>query len=183
MAHRPVGSGVSIAVSTTSAKTSAIYGQTNVIRLVSVGANAFVAIGTEPTATTSNYFLPAGVPQTHAIVNGQARVVGVTTGNPTLIDFPEGTASPFGVGDYVTLIASGQTYYNFTHQPVTSVYNSSSFDGYFSTRVAIGTNTSGIVTAFSDPDTVLKNSFKIAALTDSGSGTLYAQQVQISGQA
>lgn len=183
MTHRPVGSGVSASITTTSAKTSAISAQTNTIRLVSSGANAFVAIGTEPTATLSDYFVPNGVPVTLAIDNGSARVVGVTTGAITYIDFPEGTASPFGVGDYVSLNASTQSYYNFTHQPVIQVFNTSNVGGYFSTRIGIGTDTSGIATAFNDPDATLRNSFKVAARTEGGSATLYAQQVQITSQA
>lgn len=183
MTHRPVGSGVSFATSTTSAKSTAISGRTNVLRVVATGANAFVAIGTEPTATLSDYCVPSGTSATLAIDNGSARVVGVTTGSTTYITFPEGQMSPFGVGDYVTLTASTQNYYNFTHIPVTEVFNTSSYDGYFSTRIGVGTNTTGIATAFSDPDAILRNSFKVAAITDSGSGTLYSQQVQITSQA
>ena len=36
---------------------------------------------------------------------------------------------------------------------------------------------------FNDPDATLRPSFKVAARTDSGSGKLYIQQVQISGEA
>jgi hypothetical protein len=183
MAHRPVGSGVSFTTSTTSSKSSAISGRSNVLRVVATGANAFVAIGTEPTATTGDYCIPSGTSATIAIDNGSARIVGVTTGTTTYITFPEGQASPFGIGDYVSLTASNQTYYNFTHAPVVQVFNSAGVDGYFSTRIGIATDTSGIATAFSDPDAVLRNSFKVAAITDSGSGVLYTQQVQISGQA
>jgi hypothetical protein len=183
MAHRPVGSGVSFTTSTTSSKSSAISGRSNALRVVATGANAFVAIGTEPTATTGDYCVPAGTSATLAIDNGSARIVGVTTGTTTYVTFPEGQASPFGIGDYVTLTVSNQTYYNFTHAPVIQVFNTSNYEGYFSTRIGIATDTSGIATAFSDPDAVLRNSFKVAAITDSGSGVLYTQQVQISGQA
>lgn len=183
MTHRPVGSGVSFATSTTTAKSAAISGRTTVLRLVATGANAFVAIGTEPTATLSDYCIPSGTSATLAIDNGSAKVAGITTGPTTYVTFPEGQMSPFGVGDYVTLTSSVQNYYTFTHAPVTEVFNTSNYNGYFSTRIAIGTDTSGIVTAFSDPDAILRNSFKVAAITDTGSGILYSQQVQITGQA
>jgi len=184
MTHRPVGSGVSFAITSTTAKSSAFSGRSNTLRVVATGANAFVAIGTEPTATLSDYCVPSGTAATLAIDNGSARVVGVTTGaTTTYINFPEGQTSPFGVGDYVSLTASNQTYYNFTHAPVVEVFNTSNYEGYFSTRIGIATNTAGIVTAFSDPDTNLRNSIKVAAITDTGSGVLYTQQVQISGQA
>jgi hypothetical protein len=183
MAHRPVGSGVSFTTSTTSSKSAAFSGRTNTLRLVATGANAFVAIGTEPTATTSDYCIPSGTSVTLAIDNGSAKIVGITTGTITYIDFPEGQASPFGIGDYVSLTASNQTYYNFNHYPVVQVYNTSNYEGYFSTRIGIATDTSGIATAFADPDTTLRNSIKVAAITDTGSGILYTQQVQITGQA
>jgi hypothetical protein len=183
MTHRPVASGISVAISTSSTKSSAFSGRSNVLRVVASGANAFVAIGTEPTATLSDYCIPSGTAATLAINNGSTRVVGVTTGTTTYINFPEGQVSPFGIGDYVSLTTSNQTYYDFIHAPVIEVFNTSNYEGYFSTRIGIGTDTSGIATAFSDPDTILRNSIKVAAITDSGSGVLYTQQVQISGQA
>jgi hypothetical protein len=183
MTHRPVGSGVSFSTSTSSSKSAAISGKTTALRIVATDANAFVAIGTEPTATLNDYCVPAGTSAALAIDNGSAKVAGVTTGTTTYITFPEGQASPFGVGDYVSLTNSVQDYYDFTHAPVTEVFTSASYDGYFSSRISIGTDTSGIATAFSDPDAILRNSFKVAAITDSGSGALYTQQVQISGVA
>lgn len=183
MTHRPVGSGISFTTSATSSKSTAFSGRSNTLRLVATGANAFVAIGTEPTATTGDYCILSGTSATLAIDNGSARIVGVTTGTTTYVDFPEGQASPFGIGDYVTLTASQQTYYNFTHAPVIQVYNTSNQGGYYSTRIGIATDTSGIATSFADPDAILRNSIKVAAITDSGSGVLYTQQVQITGQA
>lgn len=186
MTHRPVGSGVSFSTSTSSAKSAAFIGKSQALRLFATDSNAFVAIGTEPTATLNDYAVPAGTTATIAIDNASVRVVGVTTGTTTLIHFPEGQASPFGVGDYVSLVTSdngGQDYYDFTHQPVTAVSTGAGIDGYFSTRITVGTDTSGIATAFNDPDASLRNSIKVAAITDTGTGALYTQQVQISGAA
>jgi len=183
MAHRPIGAGSSVAINTTSSKSSAFSVQSNVLRVVSVGAGAHVAIGTEPTATTADYYIPSGQSATLALTKASNRVVGVTTGTTTIVTFAEGTQCPFGVGDYVSLIASGQSYYNFTHQPVISVDTSSGVNGYHQTRCSIGTDTSGIATAFSSSDATLRNSLKVAARTDSGAGVLHLQQVQVSGQA
>ena len=82
-------------------------------------------------------------------------------------------------------MSGAQSYYNalITHQPVISVDTSSGVDGYHQTRCSIGTNTSGIATAFSGTDANLKNSLKLAARTDTGNAVLYLQQVQITGQA
>lgn len=182
MAHRPIGIGSSTIIALNSAtKSNAFSVQSNVLRVVAVSSSAFVAIGTEPTATSSDYYVPANSEVTLALTPASQRVVGIITGTTTIIDFPQGTGSPFEVGDYVSLTSVGQPYYNFTHQPVISINNSSGVGGYYSTRVSIGTNTSGILTAFnSDGD--LRKSLKISNY-GMGSGTLYYQQVQISGQA
>jgi len=184
MAHRPVGAGSSIAINATSAQSSAFSVQSNVLRVVPVGAGAHIAIGTNPTAATTDYYVPNGQSATLALTKASNRVVGITTGTTTIITFAEGTQCPFGVGDYVTL-SGAQTYYNalITHQPVVSVDTSSGVDGYHQTRCSIGTNTSGIATAFSGTDASLKNSLKVAARTDTGNAVLHLQQVQISGQA
>ena len=183
MAHRPVGAGSSIAISGTSTQSIAFSVQSSVLRVVAVGAGAHVAIGTNPTATTADYYVPNGQSATLGLTKASNRVVGVTTGTTTTIIFPEGTQCPFGVGDYVTLTANGQSYYNFTHQEVISVDTSAGVNGYHQTRCSISTNTSGIVTAFASADASLTNSLKVAARTDSGTGVLHFQQVQISGQA
>ena len=183
MAHRPVGAGSSITINTTSAQSSAFSVQSSVLRVVAVGAGAHVAIGTNPTATITDYYVPSGQEATLALTKASNRVIGVTTGTTTAIIFPEGTQCPFGVGDYVTLTASEQSYYDFTHQEVTSVDTTVGVNGYHQTRCSINTNTSGIVTAFSSPNATITNSVKVAARTDSGAGVLYLQQVQISGQA
>lgn len=183
MTHRPVGLGSSLAISTGVTTSSAFQSQSNAMRFVAVSAGAHVAIGTEPTAAVTDYYIPAGSSATLALDIGSQRVVGVTTGTTTTIDFPQGTGSVFDVGDYVTLTASNQTYYNFSHAPVLSVNTSSGREGYFSTRITVGSNTSGIVTAFGDPDATLRKSLKVSARTDSGTGVLHFQQVQVTGQA
>ena len=94
----------------------------------------------------------------------------------------EGTESPFVVGDYVTLTSAGQSYYNFTHQPVTAVNTTTGFNGYYSKRITVATNTSGIVTAFTASDGDMRKSVKVSAY-GTGSGALYYQQVQSAGDA
>lgn len=186
MAHNPVGSGASFSINLTSAQSNAILQQTDTLRIVSVGCPAHVAIGTNPTATTANYYLRSD--SESAISLGKVtsqKVVGVTTGTTTIIDFPEGTGSQFNVGDSISLTVSGsQSYYNFSHKIVTSVNNSTNVGGYYSTRIIVDNDSSGIVTAFiSSNDAELRRSFKVAALAPSGSGSIYIQQVQLTGNA
>ena len=179
--HKPVGFGSSIAITSGAATTSSTLSvQTKALRVVAT-AGAFIAIGTNPTASSTDYYVPAGGTAVHALSPASQRIVGIITGTTTTITFPDGTGSPFVVGDYVTLTSVGQPYYNFTHQPVTAVDASSGVGGYYSTRITVSTSTSGIVTAFST-DGDLRDSIKISAY-GTGAGALYYQQVQIAGDA
>ena len=186
MAHIPVGAGSSFNFSAGTASTSSAFAvQTNVLRVVAVSNPAFISVGATPSATSSDYYVPVNTPVTIALTKASNRVVGVTTGTTTIVTVPEGTQVPFGVGDYVTLAVTGQSYYNFTHAPVLSVNTSSNVGGYYQTRMTVGYNSSGIVTAF-DPNISygdIKMSQKISAYGAGGSGTLYFQQVQLTGQA
>ena len=183
MAHRPVGAGSSFTFTAGAASTSSAFTvQSSVLRVIAVGGAAHVAIGVTPTATNTDYYIPAGETVTLGLTKASNRVVGVTTGATTIVTVPEGTQVPFAVGDYVTLTATGQPYYNFTHQQVLSVDVSADFDGYYQTRMTVNYNSSGIVTAFSSNDASVVVSNKISAY-GVGSGTLYFQQVQITGQA
>jgi hypothetical protein len=183
MAHRPVGAGASFAFTAGTASTSSAFSvQSSVLRVVAVGGAAHIAVGSNPSATNSDYYVPSGGTATLALTKASNRVVGVTTGATTIVTVPEGTQVPYGPGDYVTLTVTGQTYYNFTHQQVLSVDTSSDVDGYFQTRMTVNYNSSGIVTAFSAADATVINSNKVSAY-GVGAGTLYYQQVQISGDA
>jgi len=183
MAHRPVGAGISLTTSATSGMTTSFTVQSDVLRVVAVTSGAFVAIGTNPTATITDYYIPAGNSATLAMTKASNRVVGITTGTTTIVDVPEGTQVPFGVGDYVTITGANEPLYNFVHVPVVSVDTTSGVGGYYQTRLTLGYNSSGIVTAFSSKDATIKNSLRLAARTEGSGGTVYAQQVQISGQA
>jgi hypothetical protein len=179
--HKPVGLGSSVTITSGAATTSsALSVQTKALRVVAT-AGAFIGIGTSPTASATDYYIPSGGTATLALSPASQRVIGIITGTTTTITFPEGTGSPFVVGDYVTLTSAGQSYYNFTHQPVTAVDASSGVNGYYSTRITVSTSTSGIVTAFST-DGDLRKSIKVSAY-GTGAGALYYQQVQIAGDA
>ncbi len=183
MAHRPVGAGASFAFTAGAASTSSAFSvQSSVLRVVAVGGAAHIAVGSTPSANTTDYYVPSGGTATLALTKASNRVIGVTTGTTTIVTVPEGTQVPYGPGDFVSLTATGQPYYNFTHQQVLSVDTTSSVDGYFSTRMTVNYNSSGIITAFSSKDATVINSNKVSAY-GVGAGTLYYQQVQISGDA
>ena len=195
MALNPVGSGASIALTTDTANTtSSIAQKANTLRVVLVGADAVqgahVAIGTDASATTSDFYVVKNEPASINIFRPSSqRVVGITTGTTTLIDFPEGTGSPFAVGSRVDLTVTGQSYYDDVvgFATVSKVWDGANIGGYYSTRITVDADTSGIVTAYnSDNYAELRNSFKVSALSKGGAATgkstLYYQQVQISGE-
>ena len=183
MAHKPVGTGSSFAFSAGAASTSNSFSvQSSVLRVVAVGAAAHVSVDGNPSASNGDYYVPSGGTATLALTRASNRVVGVTTGATTVIDVPEGTQVPFGVGDYVTLTASGQSYYDFSHKEVLAVDTSSGVNGYYQMRMTVANDSSGIVTAFSSPDATISISNKVSAY-GTGSGTLHYQQVQITGDA
>ena len=181
MAHRPIGVGISLTTSAASGMTTSFIAQSNVLRIVAVTSGAFVAIGTNPTATTADYYIPAGNSATLAMTRASNRVAGITTGTTTIIDCPEGTQAPFGVGDFVTL--TGSAYHNFIHSQVISVNTTSGVDGYYQKRFTVDYNSSGILTAFSSPNASVSLSYRLAARTEGSAGVVYVQQVQLSGQA
>ena len=195
MALNPVGSGASIALTTDTANTtSSIAQKANTLRVVLVGADAVqgahVAIGTDASATTSDFYVVKNEPASINIFRPSSqRVVGITTGTTTLIDFPEGTGSPFAVGSRVDLTVTGQSYYDDVvgFATVSKVWDGANIGGHYSTRISVDANTSGIVTAYDSTNYAeLRNSFKVSALAKGGAvtgkSTLYYQQVQISGE-
>ena len=195
MAHNPVGSGSSLTVSTDTAKVIAngIAQQSDTLRVTLVGASgmdgAHIKVGEMPTATTADYYVLKGESATINIHRpASQRVVGITTGTTTTIVFPEGTGSPFGVGNSVSITVTDQSYYDdiIKDASVTAVDNTSGTAGAFGTRITVDSDTSGIVTAISGYAT-LRNSFKVSALAKGNAanvtGALYYQQVQVTGEA
>jgi len=189
MTLRTVGAGTSITTGAASQQSIPISGKSTAIRVVATGQNTHVAIGTEPTAAVTDFVVPKDSAATLGFTNTSARVVSYTKGTTTILDFPQGTASPFAVGDYVTLSCPANTDFDFTHKRVKTVYDKTSAVNYgagenwFGQRIIVEHNSGSVSGTFNDPDATIRASFKVAARTDSGSGKLYIQQVQISGEA
>ena len=192
MAHNPVGSGASIALTVDTANTSALMAhKANTLRVVLVGESgiqgAHVSIGTDASASTSDYYIAKDVPASINIFRPSSqRVVGITTGTTTTIEFPEGTGSPFGAGSSVAITVTGQSYYDdiINGNGVASVDNLAFGNG----KIVVNADTSGIVTAYDSSNYAeLRNSFKVSALAKGGAATekaaLYYQQVQVTGEA
>ena len=193
MAHNPVGSGASVALTVDTAAVAAnlVAHKANTLRVVLIGESgvqgAHVSIGTDASASTSDYYVVKDVPASINIFRPSSqRVVGITTGTTTTIEFPEGTGSPFGAGSSVAITVTGQSYYDdiINGNGVASVDNSAFGNG----KIVVNADTSGIVTAYDSSNYAeLRNSFKVSALAKGGAATekaaLYYQQVQVTGEA
>ena len=187
MGHKPVGVNSSFAItSATNVRgVDKTPQQSDSLRVVAKGAGCHVAIGTFPTASARNYYVHAGESEVISLGSVQTnKVVGVsTTGTDTIIDFAEGTGSPFDAGDAVTLSVIGQSYLNFTHKIVSSVDSSAGVNGFYSTRIVVD-HDYGVGYAHTNVigHAELRGSFMVAAFGD-GTGVVHYQQVQSSGGA
>ena len=89
MAHRTVGVGQTIRLSGTATTSTAFKVQSNVLRIVASGANAYVAIGTDPVATATDYLVTSNQPDTLAMLKQSQRVVGKSRSAGVGGDFEE----------------------------------------------------------------------------------------------
>ena len=186
MAHQPVGDSQTLTTGTGSTRVQFTV-QSDTVRVVPLSQNVHVAIGTTATATTSDYFVPAGTPATLNLGRASSiGVVGVTTGAATVISLPEGMGNPFKIDDVLTISGiTGVTGFNTTAK-VVSIENprfqGGSAIGDFKTKLTIDHDSralfagDAVVTAG-----LARRTLTVAARTDSGAGKMYVQQVQISG--
>ena len=183
MAHQPVGDSQTLTTGTSSTRIQFAV-QTDTVRVVPISQNVHVAIGTTATATTSDYFVPAGTPATLNL--GRASSMGIadiTKGASTVITLSEGMGNPFKVDDVLTISGvTGVTGFNTTAK-VVSVQEARTI-GYaqFGAKLTVdhdsrALNSDNAVTTAAEA----RRTLTVAARTDSGSGKLYVQQVQISG--
>jgi hypothetical protein len=183
MAHQPVGDSQTLTTGTSSTRIQFAV-QTDTVRVVPVSQNVHVAIGTTATATTSDYFVPAG---TTATLNlGRASSMGIADiakGASTVITLSEGMGNPFKVDDVLTISGvTGVTGFNTTAK-VVSIQEARTI-GYaqFGAKLTVdhdsrALNSDNAVTTAAEA----RRTLTVAARTDSGSGKMYVQQVQTSG--
>ena len=192
MAHRTVGAGQSIALTGTATTSSAFKVQSNVLRIVATGANAYVAIGTDPVATTSDYIVTTQGSESLAMLRMSQRVVGITKGSTTVLEAPEGTQMPFNIGDRVTLDYEGNTAndVNYTtlinDTKVIGKSRSAGISGDFSEKITVEANTAGVSTAFTPTGNATlfqTNKVSVISPNPTAASVVYIQQVQTTGSA
>ena len=195
MAHRTVGVGQTIRLSGTATTSTAFKVQSNVLRIVASGANAYVAIGTDPVATATDYLVTSSQPETLAMLKMSQRVVSITKGSTTVLAAPEGTQMPFNIGDRVTLVVGDtskiDTNYLTGDNPIvdTKVVGKSrtaGVGGDFLEKITVEANTSGVSTAFS-PTThatlFMSNKVSVISPNSDANSVVQIQQVQTTGSA
>ena len=192
MAYRTVGAGQSIALTGTATTSTAFKVQSNVLRIVASGADAYVAIGTDPVATTTDFIVPSSEPESLAMLKMSQRVVSITKGATTTLAAPEGTQMPFSIGDRVTLDFEGDATNdsNYTtlinDTKVVGKSRSAGVGGDFSEKVTVEAYTSGVSTAFTPTGNAtlfMSNKVSVISPNPTAASVVYIQQVQSTGSA
>ena len=169
-----------IASVTGNATSGSIALKSGYLRITPAGGDAFVEVGTDPTAADdSSIYVPQKSPIVFKEKVASSNIVGVTTADAsTTFTFPTGMESPFAVGD--TIEVTGTTGFNTTSATVTqnipANYGSSGFDASQSGKVVIGVGSSDKATASITGE--LRRVVKVAVR---GSGKTHISEVQITG--
>ena len=193
-AHNPVGTGVSVAISAASTSTT-FKQESQYVRVVADGGACHVAIGTNPTAATTDYYIPSGGEAVLSLGKVRSnRVVCITTGyGETTIDFAQGTGSPVDVGQLVMLDITGNSVLSFgpgvgvasAHAAyVTSINSFGGVRGYESTRIVVDRDSQYLTESSTFPWAQLQKVVRVAVIGSHGSsGHAQVQQVQTAGDA
>ena len=169
-----------IASVTGNATSGSIALKSGYLRVTPAGGDAFVEVGTSPTAADdSSIYVPQKSPIVFKEKVASSNIVGVTTADAsTTFTFPTGMESPFAVGD--TIEVTGTTGFNTTSATVTqnipANYGTSGFDASQSGKVVIGVGSSDKATAAITGE--LRRVVKVAVR---GTGKTHISEVQITG--
>ena len=176
----------------TATTSTAFKVQSNVLRIVASGADAYVAIGTDPVATTTDYLVTSSQPESLAMLKMSQRVVSITKGSTTVLAAPEGTQMPFNIGDRVTLDYEGDSTNdsNYTtlinDTKVVGKSRSAGVGGDFEEKITVEANTSGVSTAFTPTGNAtlfMSNKVSVISPNSDANSVVQIQQVQTTGSA
>ena len=185
--------GPNLRIDTANTVSVATTQQTQYLRVVvGTSTHAHVAIGSAPTAATTDFLAVRDVPEIVSIgLPASQRIVGVTTGNPTLLRCKECEGSQCYQGQMVMLTdcdtdTADPYWKNLAGITTVSYINDrANFpnNAYpYNVEIAIDVDSSAIQTSFSS-NTRLVKAFQVAALkgSDAKEGFVNCQQVQITG--
>jgi len=188
MAHRPVGTASSIAITKGSAVVSGTFAvKSNALRVVALNASAHVAISTgTATAAATDYVVTTSQPEVIALDVRMNQIQNIeSSGTTTIITLPQGQQNPFNLGDFITISGANDSNWNLSHKEITGINEDYVPNGYSEAKLHLrDVNSSGISTAYTQNSyAVAHKSIAVSSYGADGTGALWYQQVQTSGDA
>lgn len=118
-------------------------------------SGGYISIGENPVATENHYHITSYSIDVIKERMARQRIVGITTGPVTILDFGQNSGNPFIDSDYVTIEGSNTVGLNTSHNPILSKTDSS---------IAINFDSSSITSPNVNSATATR-SVKISCLT------------------
>ena len=153
------------------------------LRITPAGGDAFVEVGTNPTATDdSSLFVPVDTPTVFKESVASIQTVSVTNASAAIkFGFPSGTEAPFVVGDTVAVTGCAPAGINTTSASVTAVTGPNPFGVSGTDSTQSGTVTLGYGDANVSATDGVGEIRKVVKVAVRGSGKTHISEVQIVG--
>ena len=167
-----------IASVTDNATSASIPLKSGYLRVTPHGGDAFVEVGTNPTATDdSSLFVPIDTPTVFKESVASIQTVSVTNASAAIkFGFPSGTEAPFVVGDTVQVTGCAPSGINTTSASVTAVTGPDPINGVQSGTVTLNYGDANL--SATDAVGEIRRVVKVAVR---GSGKTHISEVQIVG--
>jgi hypothetical protein len=159
-----------LSLTETSVSSEPIALKSGYLRVSVANTGAYIAIGTNPTATVNSFHIPNFGNEVLKERLARQQIAGITTGTTTTVTFFQNAGNPFKIDDYVTIEGAPTVGINTSHNPVISLTESTVTLGFDSSSV-----TDPVITG-----STLARSVKIAAVSsDTSSSLSIAEVVQL----
>ena len=167
-----------IASVTDNATSASIPLKSGYLRITPAGGDAFVEVGTNPTATDdSSLFVPVDTPTVFKESVASIQTVSVTNASAAIkFGLPSGTEAPFVVGDTVQVTGCAPSGINTTSASVTAVTGPDPINGVQSGTVTLNYGDANL--SATDAVGEIRRVVKVAVR---GSGKTHISEVQIVG--
>ena len=167
-----------IASVTDNATSASIPLKSGYLRITPAGGDAFVEVGTNPTATDdSSLFVPVDTPTVFKESVASIQTASVTNASAAIkFGFPSGTEAPFVVGDTVQVTGCAPSGINTTSASVTAVTGPDPING-----VQLGTVTLNYGDANLSATDAVGEIRRVVKVAVRGSGKTHISEVQIVG--
>ena len=148
------------------------------LRVTPAGGDAFVSVGSNPTATDNqSIFVPIDTPTVFKESVASIQTVSVTNASAAIkFGFPSGIEAPFAVGDIVSVTGCAPAGINTTSASVTAVTGPDPINGVQSGTVTLGYGDANL--AATDAVGEIRKVVKVAVR---GTGKTHISEVQIVG--